>query len=341
MFSLLKRNSKHALRNKWGTAILVLLIPTLIGVALSFLLGTSMLVRELIDSYEGMLYGNVSPAELSRIFGSVALNNLILFLINLFLLSPIQLGVTYWFFRLVKGDSQPFGSLFRFFENFGRYKRSVWFNFSLSIRQGLWSLLFFSVPGIIFGVVFALMGAFSTPGEINYSVAIGMTAAIMVLCFLVLAILFAAYMNKYFLAAYLICEDDEIKVSEAIKTSIQYTKGYRFSLIGFSLTFFGWLLLSMIFFPVLFYVQPYMTTSFAMYAQYILETKHRENPSLMDGPPSMDNPMPNVPNNGYPTIQSNPDDPLERLDDVWGTDAGMNLDLDETPDDNYNGPELR
>lgn len=104
-----------------------------------------------------------------------------------------------------------------------------------------------------------------------------MFSLLFVLLFLALAVLYVAYMNKYFLVSYKLVEDDETPVSELFRQSIEETKGYRFSLIGFQLTFIGWQILAAIFPPVELYVGPYYRTSLAMYARYIVETNRRES----------------------------------------------------------------
>ncbi|MFV0402253.1 MAG: DUF975 family protein [Oscillospiraceae bacterium] len=333
---MLKANSKHALQNNWGKAILVLLAPF----AVSFIMGIFLQVGVL--TYQSSLYyassGSISGAQdFIRVLGAMtplfAMQGVFL-LVSFFLIGPLQMGAYYWFLQLVKGEAPSAGKVFHFFENFRRYRRALWFNISLSVRQALWMLLFLLVPYLLlFGVIMIPTLFPALARSASFGLMMGMGIIVLVLLFIAAILLVSAYLNKYYLAAYLFVDDDAMTVSQAVKESIEYSKGYRFSLLWFSLSFIGWSILSAFAWPVMFYSMPYMNTAYAMYAQYIIETKRRENPTLLDGPlPEQIPAVPTGPAPYVPTVTAPKEDPLEKLDDVWGGDApSTGLGIEDPP----------
>lgn len=334
---MLKANSKHALQNNWGKAILVLLAP--FGV--SFIMGIFLMIG-VITYQSSLIYassGNISGVEdFIQMLGAMTPLYVIqcaFVLVSFFLIGPLQMGACYWFLQLVKGEAPSAGKVFHFFENFRRYRRALWFNISLSARQLLWLMLFMLVPYLLlFGVLMVpvLFPAFA--GSSSYGLIMSMGIVVLVLLFMAAILLLSAYLNKYCLAAHLFVDDDALTVSQAVKASVEYSKGYRFSLLWFGFSFIGWSLLSSIAMPVMFYSLPYMNTAYTMYAQYIIETKRRENPTLLDGP--LPEQIPAVPTGSAPysstVAGALEEDPLEKLDDVWGADApSVNLGIEDTP----------
>lgn len=275
LFSVLKRNSRLALKDNWGKAILVLLVG-----------GAATLVLQIVQSIVTDIFVpplNIKPSLALR-YGvgeffyqsllettPVEMAVLAVFtVLAVLLLAPLNLGTVHWHYNVVHSRPGPVTDMFRFFESGTAYRRSVWYDVNLSVRCLLWALLFFAVPcGIFGGSLFALIGADQDVQRATVamaSVGILLGAVLTVLA----GLFFAVTVNRYSLAAYLLCEDDSRTVGEAIKLSVDYTKGYRFSILWYQLSFIGWIFLCGFVFPAL-YVVPYLRTAIAMYARYIIE----------------------------------------------------------------------
>jgi len=97
-------------------------------------------------------------------------------------------------------------------------------------------------------------------------------------------LLYSAYMTKYFLVAYLLADNDKLTVRAAIKKSIQLTIGHRFSILLYGLSFIGWFLLTVLCLPLIFFTAPYIKTSFAMYAHYLIEKSLAGVPARFEEP---------------------------------------------------------
>lgn len=289
LFSTLKKNAKHALRDHWLSAIVVTLIPGLTSTLLTFFVGSGIgLLAQRFPAFQqgqGASSGELMGLMPEGMFLVLAVSLLFSVMILLVLI-PLQLGCTHWYFQLVQGNPQPVSNIFYFFEDFKRYRRSLWLYINQGFRRGFWAAVFHCIPaGLLSGIFFLAVqhrDAVQTTPQLGWLLVMGML--LMSLVFFLVILLYAAYMNKYFLADYLVVSDDEIKPGDAIKRSIEYTKGYRFNLLWFILSFIGWLLLASIL-PTLFYSVPYLNASMALYALYLMETKKREQPVLQEFPP--------------------------------------------------------
>jgi uncharacterized membrane protein len=194
-------------------------------------------------------------------------------LLMMLIITPVEMGCARWFYGLVRGQRQPVSEAFYYFESGRRYWRSIWFSVNVGLRGYLWSLLFFTVPGGLLGYsVYWLVREDVTRAQ-SAAATIGVLIAG---CLMILAAVFySACVSRYWLAVFLLGESDDVTVGRAIRDSVKYTKGFRFSLMWFSLSYIGWTLLCALFFPV-FYVWPYYSAGIAMYALYIIEKKRHE-----------------------------------------------------------------
>lgn len=286
LFKILKRNSKLALRDNWGRAATILLIACGVS-ALLLILGqfalTVFVMRPMMDNPTmepqdgGSAIGffkdaffSIPPAEWI-IIG-------ITFALTVLLIIPLSLGVTRWYYNLVHGNSMPVSGIFHYYENGKNYWRSIWYHINIGVRNCLWILLFYTVPsGILFASVYFLTGERDLPRAATAIATSGIFLA--VIMFLLATLFYAACICRYSLVPFLLAEDDSLGVFKAIKTSIAYTKGYRFSMVWFDLSYLGWLMLIIFLFPI-FYVWPYYSTGLAMYSRFIIEKNRFEAPDM-------------------------------------------------------------
>lgn len=285
LFSALKSNARRALRGNWGKAILTLLIWFGASALLSVMqqIAVNMFAEPVdINPALAMRYG-VNEYFFQALQQNLPANLLISLLfavLSVLLLAPLGLGITHWYRQLVLGEAAPLSELFRFFESGKQYVRALWYNINLSVRLFLWAALFYLIPGGVLGGSVYTLYKVGEDGPRATAALASVGVLLAGILFLLATVFYSAVVSKYLLVPYLLCEDDALRVSAAIRASARDTKGHRFSLVWFQLSFFGWMLLVALGlgFPLL-YVWPYLQTAVAMYARYIME-KARHAPQV-------------------------------------------------------------
>lgn len=285
LFSILKKNSKLALKGVWGRAILILLLIFGVSVLITILHEIALAVfidgPEIYDLLSDFLENPVAQSITPEILEIVWVEWIIIgamSLLSLLFVTPLTLGATRWFFKLVHGDRMQVVEMFHFFETMRGFGRSIWCYINIGFRAMLWAIPFFTVPYTILGVsIYFLSGG----GEVSRSSsAIASTGIFLAgILMLLVSVFYAACINRYALAPYFLAENDDVTVRRAIRDSVAYTKGFRFSLLWFDLSFIGWGLLCILVLPLLFYVTPYYYTAYAMYARYIIERNRYSEPN--------------------------------------------------------------
>jgi uncharacterized membrane protein len=269
LFSLLKRNTKHALHHNWGKAIRILLACIGVGLVLGVFLGATTYAVNggLPPSNPTMEQLDRLAARLPQILGI----ELLITLFSVFLLTPLSLGVTSWYVSLCRGKPEAFGGIFAYFERIRRYGRSLLFSLNMIVRTFLWAVAFFALPAGVLGATIVFTQEYGRDG--NRQLAIFSALGMMLACFMLLLalLLYCAYMNKYALVPYLMAYDDTLAVRAAIRRSAALTAGNRFRLMWYALSFLGWFLLSVICPPVFLYSIPYRKACYSMYALYLME----------------------------------------------------------------------
>jgi len=273
LFSMLKRNSKLALEGSWGRAILVLLIPSACAALLSALgAGANLLALGLREPARSR---GLAGALLEVSLPSLAVVALLMAL-GLLLLAPLRLGVSYWFFCLVHGRSLPVRSVFRWYAGPRRYASAVGYAVHIAARSYFWALLFLLVPLTLTASSLRLLSVGESRtvmafGTVGLSIAAVLTLLSEVLC--------TIFLGRYFLAAYLLCGEEEPSIRAAFRSSMEYTRGHCFSFFLYTLSFLGWLLLSVLTCGLAaLFTAPYLAASCAMYGRYLIEQSHGESP---------------------------------------------------------------
>lgn len=280
LFATLKQNSHRALRGHWGGAILGMLVLGGVSLLLYCLRGYVVHffapqtvpdplfgARHGFEEYFFQQYAQISRQELAILGGA--------WLLNLLIVVPLGLGVTCWYWALVRGREFSLGEMFHFFGSGRGYLRAIGLHLQLLVRSFAWAVVFFLIPAAIWGSSVYLVNR--TDGAVRGAgalLSLGMVFGAVL--FLLAAVFYLVLLSKYLLAFYLVCEDESLSVRRAIKLSCAYTRGYRFSLFWYQLSFIGWFLLCVFVFPALF-VYPYFNTALAMYASFLIE-KNRFTP---------------------------------------------------------------
>jgi uncharacterized membrane protein len=278
LFHMLKSNAKRALRGNWGKAIAA---PALLVLCWGLLSLFRQYALDLFEGYPGaQAWTEFSISEL-LLFRASSAETIILaiFLFVVILLEiPLLLGIMRWYYRMIQGEAIPFADIFLYYESLRLYCKAIWLFITVFVRSLLWAFAFLTPPSAMLGLSLQMVGNRFRPlfGNAQLSVTVGtMGVTISTILLALTAVLYAVFMNRYTLTFYLFFDNPDTKITDLIKTSIHYTKGYRASLAAFALSFIGWFLLCILILP-LFYVVPYGVASITLYARYIIERCHRE-----------------------------------------------------------------
>lgn len=269
----IKNNAKRCLYTNWGKAISIVLLGTAIYLLFSI---TEVLAAMLmgIAPYEdvgflGYALDNVPNVSIMSMALTAAIS-----MGTFLVITPLNLGITGWYWKLSDGESEDILNIFHCFANGRMFCRSLWLNINIALRCLLWAVLLFSVPVavIVYCAFFVPPSLPSVLGGIfGWILAAAATAGL------------ALTVGRYFLARYCLL-DGETKVRAAIKKSVHATKGARDEILIFHLSYTGWFLLGLLVIPWL-YVKPYYDTSCVLYARYLLERAERRTQLALYCPP--------------------------------------------------------
>ena len=257
-----KANGLMSLRGKWLKAVAILLLITLL------LMGF-----EALD----MAYRTACGVPILNTDGSYNLTTAsiiieaVFTLLVLFFLPPLIIGQSEWYWGLTEAKGKGIGEVFGWFGSLKLYFKSVLMSLNIFLRLLLWLFITCSVPiGIIFADYYfyppsALDGSAIDSKTVIFFIILALAVMLLLYCVFLLSLI----MMRYLLAVYLIVEDDTRKVREAVKISLRYSRGLRWEMLKFNLTFLPWLLICYFLFPA-FFVLPYFFASSSIFAKHII-----------------------------------------------------------------------
>jgi len=168
------------------------------------------------------------------------------------------------------------GEVFELFAKAKYYFGAIWLKTLIFIRSLLWMLLF-SLPALaLMAVHFYLTGAFAEGLSLNFIYDEKALYLIPAFSLLVLSLFICSvFLLRYFAAPYIWAgergsSENPITISKAIKLSIKAMSGRKLKLIGSAISFFGWGVLSLFMFPLL-YTVPYFNMFLAAFVHESLE----------------------------------------------------------------------
>lgn len=190
----------------------------------------------------------------------------IVFSVALFLFTaPLQAGQAEWYWKLSERKETPLGEVFGWYGSPVLYAKSILLQLHILWRMALWGLALYAVPGALLAIyAFALGGA--------DTVLAGFLLILGVVLWVCASIALALIAMRYFAARYLLVEDSSRKTNDCVRTAARYSKGFRWEIIKFQLSFILWWLLCSLLFPLL-YVMPYYNASAAVFARHIIFTQ--------------------------------------------------------------------
>ncbi len=213
--------------------------------------------------------------------------NIFFIIINLFMFSPIIFGAIRYFWRMLCGVCDNPVSVFYYFTSKQNYLKSIKITLRLAVKAAIYAVLFF-VPFFAVSVIsnvkiyefLDITIPLWTANLSNLSVFLRSIGTI--------ATIFA--MLKFYLVPMLIVADENMDVNEAMHMSAVISKRTTLEFIFLVFSMLGWILLSLLFIPLLytipFFITVYLThCSFAVseYNEHIKNLNSQAFPSFMAG----------------------------------------------------------
>ncbi len=313
----IKTNARHALSGHWGRAIGILLLVVVPSLLLQLL---EFCIRAIggIDAY--IDYNQTSALafdDLSNVSLVSALVSILMLLLTLVVIVPLLQGATRWYYRRTGGEEDGIGELFFCFETSRQYFKSLWLHLQISIRFLFW-LVLLCLPLAGGGYLMHTLTAGSHRAELPISLTA--IASLLAIVWSILAgILLVFIALRYFLAPYLLAEYPEQRSWRSVRQSIRLMRGQKAAVFGFLLSFLPWwllgigawvlpflllmvnpslvyeaaavfLALSLLQALLLIYAGPYISTSCALYARYLIQ----RNALPLEESPTVDLPEENL-----------------------------------------------
>lgn len=262
----IKFNAKKCLKNNWGRAILIFVIMAAVSAVLGALDNAIFSafgfhrVEISIDLLQGgyMEWWLAEGADVT--WYEVALS-ILLSLVRLCIMAPLTLGAANWALELSDGRSNSIGELFWAFDNAAWY-RSVWMSITVAVKTGLFAIAVEAIPTAMMAI-----GAANLWENRSLGVPLVVIGSVLMLVALPFTWWFGA---RYMAANLLLCDRYYYTVKEATRLSVALTRGRRWQIVGFYLSFLPWYLLCCLVLPLL-YVIPYVAVAGTMMARYLFE----------------------------------------------------------------------
>jgi hypothetical protein len=262
-------NGLVALKGSWIKAIIILCVIALLGFGIIKLDDAYRLIFN-VPRFTSDNYININVWS----FVVAAVFTVVWFLVFV----PLVFGMLEWYWNLTGGKPTGVGDIFAWYGSLRLYLKSLQLTLNVFLRSLLWWIITCGIPSVmIYASCYYARGIdlnqtdFSAQQIQNLLVS-GILMLFGILLLLGGAILFIFIVSRYLLAFFLIVEDSSIKVSVAIKNSIEYSREYRWEMTKFILSFVGWAIFCLALFPVLFVV-PYFCSSMSIFSKHIIYTQ--------------------------------------------------------------------
>jgi uncharacterized membrane protein len=250
------------LKGKWMKAVAILLLVSLLT------LGFVALEAAFRSAFKVPLY--YSDGSMNITVESLIIEAVFAVLVLLFM-PPLFTGQAEWYWNLTAESSKGIGEVFGWFGSLRLYLKSVALSLNIFIRCLLWAIPLCVLP---VGVI-ATGYYFFTPVDLNkitlntsYFV-LTVSAGYLLLAFALIVLLGIAI--RYFLAVFLLVDDNTRKIREVMRASVKYSKGRRWEMTKFCLSFILWFFTCYLYFPALF-VLPYFNSSSTIFAKHLIFT---------------------------------------------------------------------
>lgn len=266
---IIKSDAKKALRRYWGRSVVAALIVFAAYLAIALSESILLFVFSGEESVSAKIFDLASTTpEVLVILGCTALAFCLL-------MPGLLLGFKKLHLGFAKNAETAVYTLFDCFSSLREFFRSFFFSLMLSLRCAAVTLLSL-VPGT--ALIYAAHTYIQPQNRTVYMLkvcAYCVGALVGLLC-LAMGLIF---MQRWFAAPYYLVSGRGIHKSFTL--SVKATRRMTSEIIRFKLSYFGWALLSIFVFPILWSL-PYYSIAEAIYAEYLIERQSRSEGSAFD-----------------------------------------------------------
>ncbi len=211
-------------------------------------------------------------ASMVSIFAGTAGYVIAFALIAVFALSPLALGMLCFFRRLIWENHDSALVIFRYFSSASEYKRALHFTILLFVRLLIVALVTFS-PCIVLWLLSndALYEAFGFSLPIWASNLWTLNSFVAIIS----AFMLVFVMLKFYLASFIFVANDDIDPAEAVNMSTIISKRTGGDFFGLTLSFAGWIVLSIFIAPLIFTL-PYFMASYSVHCRFAVTAYNRD-----------------------------------------------------------------
>lgn len=257
MRTRIKEKGRTILTGNWIRAGIILLIIGLLEIVISALQSAYLNAFNLPND----LYPFTMPAVISLVvsLGFQA--------ISFVFSTPLKIGQTEWYWKLDGKSRRGIDGVFAWFGSLHLFIKSLLININIWLRMLAWRILLLLVPSAL---VYGSYLAFTNNQKNETIVMFASSLMFLGMILLIAGTLFYLFLyTRYFLAPYLLVEDNSRRINDCVKDSIRFTHGHRSEIFTFWFSFLGWLIPCIFILPI-FFVLPYFYSSSAVFAKYLL-----------------------------------------------------------------------
>ncbi len=271
----MKGAAKKSLKHRWGEAIAVSL-ALLATVLLDTVMQSALQIIFKVDT----VWSPISPTDVP-LYSIIASIGITFFsaVFTLVVMLPLLLGVMRWFWFVTSGSDPNVGDVFFYFSSGKLFRKALGLSVSIFLRLVLGACLCF-LPYALISVLtnnefYNLIGIPMPPQMTSlYSL-----APILELLGFFLLLLWISGYAMFYTALF---SEPELSARNTMKLTVKLSKKQRMRFVGFVFSFFGWIALSLLFLPLLYFLSFFMA-SLSVYGREVYRSAQHNS---FTAPPS-------------------------------------------------------
>lgn len=258
-FTDIKKAGKLALKNRWPEAILVSMI--LVGV----------LVLDTVMQYVLMSILKVDAVWTPIVTETVTLLEVLVScgitgfsaFFGLLVIFPLVIGILRWFWFVTGAKDVQIVEVFYYFSNTRVFFKTIRIAFSV-----IWRIIVAAIVSFLPSVICNQLLRPEIYNYFGFAMPIWLSGLFPIVSLLIIFgfVSFVLWVARYVLVYTVIFNEPQLSAKQTIKKAACISHGQRFRLIGFVLSFAGWVALSFLVLPLLFVV-PFAFASFCVYGR--------------------------------------------------------------------------
>lgn len=265
-FAEIKYAAKTSMKHRWtqGIAVSFVFVATaLLDILMQYML---MVIFKVTN-----VWSPFTPTDLP-LYSVVASVGTTIFscLFSLAVMFPLIFGIMRWFWMVTGGSNPDIGEIFHFFSEPKQFFKSFRISIGIYLRLIVGTVVCF-LPYIAMSIL-TQPDVYNKLGFDMPIVMESLNSIVGILEFLGFAALML-WVSSFALFYSVMFSEPELSAHKTIRKTTKMSRGLRFNLVTFVLSFFGWFMLSFLIVPLLF-VAPYFLSSMAVYGREAYRASH-------------------------------------------------------------------